>query len=80
MAKTKFNGWTRRIILGITVAGMVITFFVRAALVEERLDVMDTSHNTAIKAVKEAHDKDISYIREDVAEIKKDVKKILEKL
>ncbi len=80
MTKAKLNGWTRRIILGITVAAMVITFFVRAALVEERLDVMDTVHNTAMEAAKEAHDKDIRYIREDVAEIKEDVKKILEKL
>ncbi len=80
MAKTKFNGWARWIVLGIMVATMVVTFFVRAALVEERLDVMDTRHNTAIHAVEDAHDKDIGYIREDISDIKTDVKKILEKL
>lgn len=76
----KLNGATKWISLAIITLGMIVTFFVRAALVEERLDVMDTTHNTAIKVAKEAHDKDIGYIREDVAEIKKDVKEILKKL
>lgn len=80
MAKTKFNGLTRWLSLGIMFLVMIVTFFVRAALVEERLDVMDISHNVAIEGVKEAHDKDIGYIREDVAEIKKDVKEILKKM
>lgn len=66
--------------MGITVSTMVVTFFVRAALVEERLDVMDTVHSTAIEAVKETHEKDIGYVREDLKTIKSDVKKILEKL
>ena len=76
----KFNGTSRWIGLGILVLTMIVTFFVRAALVEERLDVMDIRHNTAIKAVGDAHDKDIGYIREDITEIKGDIKKILEKL
>lgn len=80
MAKIQFNGLTRWIIVGITVATMTVTFFVRAALVEERLDTMDTRHTTAIKSAKEAHDKDIGYIREDISDIKKDVKEILNKL
>ena len=62
------------------VSTMVVTFFVRAALVEERLDVMDTVHNTAIEGIKETHEKDIGYVREDLKIIKADVKKILEKL
>ena len=76
----KLNGTSRWIGLGILALTMIVTFFVRAALVEERLDVMDIRHNTAIEAVGDAHDKDIGYIREDITEIKGDIKKILEKL
>ena len=76
----KMNGATKWISLGLFILTMVVAFFVRAALLEERLDVMDTRHNTAIEAVEQAHDKDIGYIREDISDIKTDVKKILEKL
>jgi len=76
----KFNGTTKWLSLGIIVMSMIVTFFVRAALVEERLDVMDASHVAAREAMQDAHDKDIGYIREDVSEIKKDVKEILKKL
>ncbi len=69
MTKTKFNGWAKWIGLGILVLTMTVTFFVRAALVEERLNV-----------IKETHRRDIEYVREDLTEIKTDVKKILEKL
>lgn len=69
MTKAKLNGWARWIVLGIMVLTMVITFFVRAALVEERLDT-----------IKETHDKDIGYVREDLKTIKDDVKEILKKL
>ena len=65
----KLNGLTRWMLLGIMVSSMVVTFFVRAALVEERLN-----------AIKETHRRDIEYVREDLTEIKTDVKKILEKL
>ena len=76
----KINGATKWISLGLFILTMVVAFFVRAALLEERLDVMDTRHNTAIEAVKETHGKDIGYVREDLKTIKDDVKKILEKL
>ena len=76
----KVNGLIRWVGLGILISGMIVTFFVRAALVEERLEAMDTRHNTAIQVVREAHDKDIGYIREDIATIMADQKKILEKL
>ncbi len=69
MTKTKFNGLARWILLGIMVLTMVVTFFVRAALVEERLE-----------GIKETHRRDIEYVREDLKTIKTDVKKILEKL
>lgn len=80
MVNMKLNGSVKWILLTITISMMVVTFFVRAALVEERLGVMDTTHKTAIEVAQRSHDKDIGYIQKDVAEIKKDVKEILKKL
>ena len=65
----KLNGLVKWIMLFVMISSMVVTFIVRAALVEQRLDNMYKTH-----------DKDIGYVREDLTTIKEDVKKILERL
>ncbi len=70
---SKLNGTTRWIGLFIILAGMIFAFGSKSKALEK-----DTEANkTAIAVVREAHEKDMRVLREDVKEIKTDVKKLL---
>ena len=66
--KPKFTFSTKDIIYAITLIGMIITFFVRFALLEAKVEIHEEErklYNVAVIA------SDIDNIKDDVAEIKR---------
>jgi len=73
MAKTGSNGSLKWIALALTLVGMVYGFGQKS----KGLEKDDEANATAIKVVQKNHDKDMDLFRDDVKEIKTDVKKLL---
>lgn len=73
MAQSKLNGSLKWIVFALTVVGMVYGFGQKSKSMEKD----DEANATAIGVVEKQHAKDMALVREDLKEIKSDVKKLL---